>query len=200
MSDISDLDYQLVAHAIAGIDQTLDEAECSLDVMAGRICRWIEEALAGQDKSLARIRTKVTRSINRLHSGMADGIDHIWVQVRSWIDSQLAQHEWELTQLGVRARLLEIGQGTDDIVPSLTAGKPPVPEYCGRLCLWIDQDTPGFAALLHVLREIRDRMSPTIIPERAAVSEETTVDAITSTDTVHGPVIHTDEVANKWLA
>lgn len=144
--------------AVAGIDETLDGHEVHLDTMAGKILCWLEEALQGQDKGVNRAKQKVSKWVNKLHGQMADRIDGIWVTVRGWADAQLQTHDWELTQLGVKACIIDIGEGPDQMIEALNEEPDPGPNYVGRLNLWVDPQQPFFVALLEVLREIRDRL------------------------------------------
>lgn len=160
---MDDSDYVRAHRESLEVPDKQDAIETVLGSMAEKIIDYVSATQKKHENQINSIKSKIGKCVSKMHVKAADQIDYVWTTIQRWLSANLDQHEWELTQLGVKTGLINIGQGSVDLDIALDIDDGTKPEYIGRLCLWIDPSTPGFSALLEVLREIRDRMPATAV-------------------------------------
>lgn len=156
MSSISELsEYDLDV----GIQEACLNHEQHFCRITDTIGSWIADCIGDNARKLDKISRKLHRHISLSLTNQSNTLDGIVTRLESWLRSRIASDEWALSQVAVKAGLVEVGQTLDDVLWPNEHGV--TEREVNREVIVLDCTglSEHLSPLVEVLREIRDVLS-----------------------------------------
>lgn len=142
---------------LESIDELLAGQDDALILPMTTLNQATATVFAKNNKIITRMQDKILRAADKATTLHLDALDGVFTRVLEGLDTWQFDMNFLLTQLAAKGGFTKAGEPLEAALQAELASAPKL-AYEGTLVLAVAEAIPYFEQLIHVLREIRDRL------------------------------------------